>query len=66
MTGFSSMLGERLTAYVKLQRALGFQFKSQAVVLHEFDRYLLGREENPRGTCLAGLGCCEDLPMQVF
>jgi integrase len=47
MSGFSSVLADRLSAYVELQRGLGFQFERQAVVLHEFDSYLVEREHIP-------------------
>jgi integrase len=62
MTGFVSRLGERLSAYVALQRALGFQFEQQAVILHQFDRYLSGREGSPRLTQETVLGFATDDP----
>jgi integrase len=43
MRTFSSALADRLGAYVKLQRALGYQFEHQAVHLHAFDEYLVQR-----------------------
>jgi len=47
MNGFSSLLADRLSGYVELQRALGYQFEQQAAVLHEFDSYLVEREHIP-------------------
>ena len=43
MRTFSSALADRLGAYVKLQRALGYQFEHQAVHLYAFDEYLVQR-----------------------
>jgi integrase len=43
MRAFSSVLADRLEAYVKLQRALGYQFDYQTVHLHAFDEYLVQR-----------------------
>jgi len=43
MKSFNSIIGERLAAYVELQRALGFQFKRQVSGLRAFDQYLVQR-----------------------
>ncbi len=43
MRTFSSALADRLGTYVKLQRALGYQFEHQAVHLQAFDEYLVQR-----------------------
>lgn len=40
MKSFTSIIGERLSAYIDLQRALGFQFERQVSVLRAFDDYL--------------------------
>ena len=40
MKSFTSIIGERLTSYIDLQRALGFQFERQVSVLRAFDEYL--------------------------
>ena len=40
MSSFSSIIGERLVAYIDLQRALGFQFERQVSALRAFDEYL--------------------------
>lgn len=43
MKPFKSIFKRHLTAYVKLRRALGYTFESQARTLLAFDRYLCGR-----------------------
>ena len=43
MKSFNSVIGERLAAYVELQRALGFQFERQVSCLRAFDEYLVQR-----------------------
>ena len=43
MRTFSSALADRLEGYVKLQRALGYEFEAQVVHLHAFDEYLVQR-----------------------
>jgi len=40
MKSFTSIIGDRLTSYIDLQRALGFQFERQESVLRAFDSYL--------------------------
>jgi len=40
MKSFTSIIGERLSSYIDLQRALGFQFERQVSVLHAFDEHL--------------------------
>ena len=47
MKSFISIIGEHLYAYVKLQRALGFQFERQVSVLRAFDEYL-EKQGNPQ------------------
>lgn len=41
MKSASSVYGDRLTAYVELKRALGYQFEEQGVHLQAFDDYAL-------------------------
>jgi len=43
MKSFNSIIAQRLAAYVKLQRALGFQFERQVSGLRAFDAYLVQR-----------------------
>ena len=43
MRTFSSALADQLAAYVKLKRALGYQFERQAEHLHAFDEHLVQR-----------------------
>jgi integrase len=43
MKSFSSVLADRLSAYVTLQRALGLQFERQVGDLHAFDEHLSRR-----------------------
>lgn len=47
MKSFTSIIGERLNAYITLQRALGFQFERQVSVLRVFDEYL-EKQGNPQ------------------
>ena len=44
MKTFSSILADRLGAYVKLKQALGYQFERQTLHLHDFDEYLVQRK----------------------
>jgi len=48
MKSFSSIIGGHLSAYIDLQRALGFQFERQVSVLRAFDEYLEKRSNPSR------------------
>ena len=62
MRSFASALGDRLAAYVELQRALGYQFGCQEVYLHAFDEYLVREGGTERLTQELVLAFATDRP----
>jgi len=40
MSGFASMFGDRVAAYIALRRSLGYSFRKQASILHALTRYI--------------------------
>jgi len=62
MKTFSSVLADRLDAYIKLKQALGYQFERQALHLHNFDKYLVQRKHEGPVTQEVAVAFATEMP----